>query len=269
MKRFTHQIVREFYEYLSYSKSPKTAYNYSSNVEAFLFFVGKEPKDVTPADIIRWYAHLKEKNYSERSIWRYGWALKAFFDFAGLKELKDKVPIPQVQVREPLWLDEETTFKLIDKVAVLCVAYELALRVGEVPLLRLSKFNPETGEIVVTRLKRKGHYSETMLKLRKWCLDILNDYISTYRNKIKDVIFPFSVKTIQDVFRRRANAIGLDKKYKFHCLRHSRITHIAIQQLREKGTVDIVSLAQFAGHVNINTTLMYIHLASKYLAFEK
>jgi len=262
-----HPIVRDFYAYLMYSKNPKTAYNYARNVDMFLSFIEKDPKEITPVDIVRWYEHLKNEGYSERSIWRYGWALRSFFDFIGLKELKDRVPIPPVKVREPLWLDEETTFKLIDRVAVLCVAYDLALRVNEVPLLRLSEFKPETGKITVTRLKRKGHYDKITLKLEEWCLEILNEYIERNRPRIRDVIFPFSAKTIQNIFRRRANAIGLDKKYKFHCLRHSRITHIAIRQLKEKGVVDIVSLAQFAGHVNINTTLMYIHLASKYLAF--
>jgi len=67
-----------------------------------------------------------------------------------------------------------------------------------------------------------------------------------------------------------ARRVGLPtgkEGYTFHSLRHSRITHIAIKQLREKGFADVASLAKFAGHLKTETTLMYIHLASKYLAF--
>ncbi|KKL48803.1 hypothetical protein LCGC14_2321880, partial [marine sediment metagenome] len=39
---------------------------------------------------------------------------------------------------------------------VLCVAYALALRVGEVKYLRRSVYNPTDGNIEVKRLKHKG-----------------------------------------------------------------------------------------------------------------
>jgi len=264
-----HPLAEEFYEYLRYSKSTRTAYNYALNVDSFLRFVGKPLEKITPLDVTRWYKHLA-KNYSERSIARFGWALKAFFDVMGRDELKKRIPIPRYNPNyTPLWLDEGTTFKLIDKHPILCVAYNLALRSGEVPLLKLSEYNPDTGDIVVYRLKHHGRRNNYTLKLDEWCRKILNRYIEENAGFLGDErIFPFSVATIQRQFKRRVKEIGLDaKKYKFHCLRHSRITHIAIHELEKKGNVDIVSLAQFAGHLRVETTMMYIHLASRYLAF--
>ena len=266
-----HLLAEEFYEYLRYSKSPRTAYNYALNVDSFLRFVKKPLERITPLDITRWYRHLTKKDYDERSLVRFGWALKAFFDVMGRDDLKKRTPIPRYNPEyNPPWLDEKTTFKLIDSNPVLCVAYDLALRAGEVPLLKLSDYNPQTGNIIVYRLKHHGRRNEYPLRLDDWCRKILNEYLENVAGSLNDSrIFPFSVATIQRQFKRRAKIIGLDtKKYKFHCLRHSRITHIAIHELEKKGNVDIVSLAQFAGHLRVETTMMYIHLASRYLAFK-
>jgi len=261
-----HPLAEEFYEYLTYYKSESTAYNYSRNVNAFLKWVDKPLEELTPLDITRWYGHLKEKGYSDRTIWRYGWALRSFFDVMKMEDLRKKTPVPTPQIPEPRWLEEEDTFRLIDEVPVLCVGYDLALRVGEVGFLRRSAFNTETGSIEVKRLKHKGQRDTYILELGGWCLEILNKYLEG-RGGLGDVIFPISTKTIQRIFRRRANAVGLSEDYTFHSLRHSKVTHIALKQLDEKGVVDELSLSKFAGHLRVETTRTYVHLATRHLAF--
>jgi len=69
------------------------------------------------------------------------------------------------------------------------------------------------------------------------------------------------------VFNERASALGLEG-YTFHSLRHSRVTHIALAELAEKGVVDELSLSKFAGHLRVETTRMYVHLATRHLAFK-
>jgi len=263
-----HPLAKDFYEYLKCDKSKRTAYNYSRNVDTFLKFVNKPIDEITPLDISKWYGQLRKKGYSDRTIWRYGWALRSFFDVMQKEELRRKTPIPKLEeIPEPKWLEEETTFKLIDRIPVLCVGYDLALRVGEVRFLRKNQLNLETGDITVTRLKHKGHRNTYILKLDKWCLEILKDYIKKYKDFIRETLFPMSVGTIQRIFRKRAKVLKTGEGYTFHSLRHSRITHIAIHQLEEKGVVDELSLAKFAGHLRVETTRTYVHLATKYLAF--
>jgi len=46
-----------------------------------------------------------------------------------------------------------------------------------------------------------------------------------------------------------------------------RVTHIAIRELEEKGVVDELGLAKYAGHLRVETTRIYIHLATKHIAF--
>jgi integrase len=265
LKRELHPLAEDFYKYLLYDKSRGTAINYAGNVDKFLRFVDKPLGEITPLDVTRWYESL-EDDYSPRTIWRYGWALRSFFDLMGMQELKRRTPIVEVHSPEPNWMDEETTFKLIGRVPVLCVGYDLALRVGEVGLLRREEFNPGTGEITVTRLKHKARSNKYMLRIDDWCLEILNEYLKEFDEHLVDVIFPMSVPTMQRIFERRAGVLGLEG-YNFQSLRHSRITHIAIRELEERGVVDELGLAKFAGHLRVETTRIYVHLAAKHIAF--
>ena len=265
-----HPKVRQFYQYLKYAgKSDRTAYVYVLRVNDFLNFIGKDPENITRDDIMSYYDHLySTKRYSDRSIAAVGWALKAFFEMLGKRDLAMWIPTPSYSVvREPKWLPEDICMKVIDKVPVLVVAYDLALRVGEVPLLRRDRYNPKTGEIEVYRLKHKGRYNRQILQLDDWARDILNEYLESRKDN-DPRIFPMTSRNIQYIFKRRLRLCGLDpKEYTFHVLRHSRLTHIAIKELRTKGYVDIVSLAKFAGHARPETTMMYVHLAHKYLSF--
>jgi len=265
LKKELHPLAEEFHKYLLYDKSKGTAVNYARNVDKFLRFVDRPLDEITPLDVTRWYESL-EGDYSPRTIWRYGWALRSFFDLMNMQELKRRTPIVEFHSPEPRWMDEETTFKLIGRTPILCVGYDLALRVGEVGLLRREEFNPGTGEITVTRLKHKGRSNKYILRLDDWCLEILNEYLERFDDYLGDAIFPVSVPTMQRPFERRAGALGLEG-YSFQSLRHSRITHIAIRELEEKGVVDELSLAKFAGHLRVETTRIYVHLAARHIAF--
>jgi len=263
-----HPDAQKFREYLTYDCAPSTAYNYSRDVSKFLTWVDKPLEEITPMDITDWYQSLEER-YRPRTIWRFGWALRRFFDVMGMAEMKRRTPIVSYEVPEPLWLTREQTRQVIGDVPVLCVAYDLALRVGEVKSLRRSSFNPSTGDIEVTRLKHKGRRNTYILQLDGWCLDILNEYL---HHGAGDVIFPMSAESIQDRFNERAAPLGLREEggdmYTFHCLRHSKVTHIALRELEEKGVVDELSLSKFAGHLRVETTRMYVHLATRHRAFK-
>jgi len=261
-------LSQKFYNYLSYGNK-RTAYIYARHVDDFLRFVGKDSLDaVTPLDVTDWLTSLKrDKDYKDRTLHLCLSAVRKFLKVMRAYELLDAIPSEiSYTPSEPLWLDEKTTFQLISRVPVLCIAYDLALRIGEVPLLRTETLNFNTGDIEVTRLKHKGHSNKYILRLDDWCLKILRDHVEQY--DVRGKLFPMSVMWINTIFRRRRSALNMSENYKFHCLRHSRITHIAIQELEKKGFVDELSLSRFAGHLRTETTRMYVHLATKYLAFK-
>jgi len=268
MKKFSNKLTQKFYDYLTYGNK-KTAYVYAGHVDNFLGFVGKDNLDaVGPLDVTDWLTSLKkDKKYKDRTLQLCLSALKKFFKLMRAYELLDATPKEiSYTASEPRWLDEETTFRLIDRVPVLCVAYDLALRIGEVRLLTTETLNLNTGDIEVTRLKHKGRNNKYMLRLDDWCLKILRDYVK--QHDVRGEIFPFTVMWANTIFRRRRDALNLSKNYTFHSLRHSRITHIAIRELEEKGVVDELSLSKFAGHLTPETTRLYVHLATKHLVFK-
>jgi len=258
-----HPDAEKFREYLEFDCAPSTAYNYSRDVSKFLVHVDKPLEAITPLDITDWYQSLEDR-YAPRTIWRYGWALRRFFDVMGLPEMKRRTPIVSYDVPEPRWMAMDTTILVIGDVPILCLGYDLALRVGEVRYLKRSTYNPINGSIEVKRLKHKGRRNSYILQVSDWCLEILNEYL---RLGDGDVMFPMSTESIQTVFNERAAQLGLEG-YTFHSLRHSRITHIALAELAEKGVVDELSLSKFAGHLRVETTRMYVHLATRHLAFK-
>ena len=266
-----HPDAQKFREYLGFDCAPSTAYNYSRDVSKFLVHVDKPLEEITPLDITDWYIVLEE-TYAPRSIWRFGWALRRFFDVMGLPEMKRRTPIVSYDVPEPRWMAMDTTILVIGDVPILCLGYDLALRVGEVRYLKRSAYNPISGSIEVKRLKHKGRRNSYILQVSDWCRVILNEYLhhgdeGGLRPGDADIMFPMSVEAIQTVFNDRAAQLGL-QDYTFHSLRHSRITHIALAELAEKGVVDELSLSKFAGHLRVETTRMYVHLATKHLAFK-
>ena len=264
------QHASAFYEYLRLSgKAEGTAYAYSRIVHRLLEFCGREPREVSREDVLAFLKHLREdRKCGDRFLSLAGWALRAYFEMLGRGELAKWIPIPAVYMQEePEWLPEEEVLRIVEGNAVLAVAYDLALRVGEVPLLRRDRYNSDTGEIEVARLKHKGRPNKYMLVLRPWANELLKDWLR--RNPRRDErIFPMTPRNVQYIWRKALVRAGYPPgRYTFHVLRHSRLTNIAIEELRTKGYVDIVSLAKFAGHLRPETTMRYVHLASKYLAF--
>lgn len=264
--------VRRFYNYLSFGNK-RTAYIYANHVRNFLDYVDKPLEEISSVDVTDWLAFLREGGhgdggYCERTLHLCLCALRKFFKVMRMYEILDELPKEIIyEAPAPRWLEPEVAFKLIDRVPVLCVAYDLALRINEIGYLSTQTLNLETGDVEVTRLKHKGHPNKYMLKMDDWCLDVVRAYVKRFN--IRGRLFPISTMTVNRIFRRRRNALGLDSGYKFHCLRHSRITHIAIRELEEKGTVDEVTLAKFAGHLRQETTRLYIHLAARHLAFKR
>lgn len=264
-----HPDAEKFRAYMVFNRAPSTVYNYSRNVSRFLTWVDKPLEEIEAMDITDWYESLLEDGLKPRSVWRFGWALRAFFDIMGMKELELRTPIMAYEVPDPLWLDKSQTMGVVAGVPVLCVGYALALRVGEVRYLTRRRFDQDTGQIEVKRLKHKGRRNTYILQLEPWCLEVLNKHLEeTEGPRHGDAMFKMSVSTIQGRFNARAAALGLDPKYSFHCLRHSKVTHLALQELEENGVVDELSLSKFAGHLRVETTRMYVHLAARHLAFK-
>jgi integrase len=265
--------VETFRNYLK-SRSERTADAYARDAQRFLDFIQKKPDKVTALDVSAWFQELRKNGYAERSICRASWSLRKFFKLIGRGEVAEFIEVPMYVAKEAAWLPKDDIDRLLRAAEgpaelYLATAYDLALRVGELNLLRREFFNPETRQIKVYRLKHKGRPNEYILEVSEPTARMLEKYLKT-RTDRNPRIFPVCINLVTYYYRKTAHAAGIDPyEYTFHCLRHSRITHIAIDMLQKEGHVDEVRLAKFAGHFRYETTLLYVHLASEYLVFKK
>jgi integrase len=270
----SEQQIVGFENYLK-SKSPRTATAYGRDAKRFFDFIKKDISQITPLDISLWFNERRTiYGDGERSINRYGWSLRKFFALVGRRDLAEMIETPTYVAPMPKWQTEDKIDQLLsnateDAMPVLTTAYDLALRVGEVTLLQKAFFNPDTLQIKVWRLKHKGHPNEYILPISKDVAELLTKYLEDHKSR-DPRIFPMSTEMVTYHYRQTCKKAGIDSsEYTFHSLRHSKITHLALQMIKEEGRVDEVRLAKFAGHLKYETTLLYVHLASEYLAFKK
>jgi len=278
--------------WLSFSTCKHTADIYYSDAKKLLEYTKKRVNTIGLDDIFSYLNYLKEKGYKASSINRVIASIKRFLRVSGRTELAERLPTAKYgSAFNPVWLKPEQIVTLVNackdglQKAMIVTWYELALRRGEVVLLNRSWLNEETGEIKVVRLKRKRG-NEDILAIRDEAfygkpLKILLDYLDK-RDDDNDAMFVmrdiihgeygrritsrFALRQYHDVASRAGINI---KRYKSHCLRHSRLTHMAIEQIQQTGHTDIARIAKFAGHTNISTTLIYTHLAGDYLLTRK
>ena len=235
---------------------------------------------------------MEKRGFKRTSIYRIATGLKRFFKVIGRSDLADSMPMPKYESQfKPTWMPFNMLLKLFKaadpglKRTLLMTWYELALREGEVPLLNRSWLNRETGDIKVRRLKRKG-LAEDVISIREEAfygrpLDTLLQYLDSREDNL-DAMFVaragrlgsnwrrISQRTVAYYYRQAALKAGIDPdQYRPHCLRHSRLTHMAIEMIQEYGVADIARIAKFAGHVNISTTLKYVHIAGEWLLLQK
>ena len=255
--------VEDFIEYLRVAnRSEHTVRQYGARAYMFFDAVGKRSvAELTEDDVKEFIKRLRQQA-SEPVLKSFSAALRAFFKFHNRPDLMRYVPSFKVTSERVQWLPYETVLKIIRGSPVLAVAYDLALRIGEVELLRADEYDPATGTIVVHR-EKSG--TSMLVKLGSYANALLRKYVE--ENRPKGRLFPYNRVEINDMFKEALRRAGLDPdQYTFHVLRHSRATHMAIEMLQRTGNVDIYAIATFLGHSNLATVMRYVHAAQSYVA---
>ncbi|MEM1548705.1 MAG: site-specific integrase [Thermoproteota archaeon] len=279
MNREMEKLYKAFVSYLEKSKSPHTARLYGRSVREFLESLDKPLDRLTALDISAWQDKLLER-VGSRSVETMSAALKTFFKAIGRYDMAMAVPSVRYEAKPINWLPEEKVIKVIEAAypglhqAVLATGYELALRIGEIVLLERRWFNPKARVCKIRRLKRKGSIpAEDVLPMREYFAEKLQAYLESREDKLKAMFVsygkfmaeeprPITARGVDYIYHVTAKRVGLDtRKYSWHAFaRHSRITNYAIQLMKETGSADPLKIMKFAGHVNIKSTMVYVHL---------
>lgn len=216
---------------------------------------------------------------SPRSRARKVSALRTFFKYLTSKvhllEHNPAQDLESVSKRKeiPRYLSVDSSLQLLDAVqgpyaerdyCILVLFLNCGMRVSELVGLNLSDIQGNT-----LRVLGKGN-KERILYLNEACLNALERYyptriqphdidknalfISRNRNRI-------NVQTVKWLVKKYLGLAGLDtEKYSAHKLRHTAAT------LMYQNGVDVRTLQTILGHSNLDTTMIYTHLADESMA---
>lgn len=248
-----------------------TIKSYSTYIRAYLEYldsISTSPEDAT-WDIMRdFIKHLqKSRKLSDRTVNACISQLRCFtmyvlhkpWDCTQVPMRKFDQYMPYVPTQSEVMRFISTMPNLKDK-AMVALMYSAGLRVGEVCHLKYEDISRKAMRIHITHGKNR---SDRYAILSENALAILTQYWFKY-DKPCDWLFPssynsdvpVSTNTVMRHIAEHEERLGLPHQLTCHSFRHAFGTH-----LYENGT-DLLTIKALLGHKSINSTTIYVHLAS-------
>jgi len=276
-------VVRDFIAELDImGRSRETIRAYANTLYNFLRFcverLGIDSVESIEEEHVReWFKYLRQaKHVSHRSLARHHSALKQFFNIVLRKSFT--LPVPKYEEKLPDVLDPETVRRMIETAGeleeneflrirnktMLLLAFDCALRLGELIRLNVDDVVLEQGLIIV---RGKGGTHRAVPLIEDYTKAMLKKYL-----EIRNQLFPdkkalfvslrgerIHPNTVKYVVNKVKRALGIDKRRGIHLLRHSRATYLLLSgwNLRE--------VQEFLRHKRIATTTIYTHITQQYL----
>ena len=249
-----------------------TIVSYSTYIRVYLdylsYILHKMPEDVSWAELrgfVRWLQ--KEKNLSDRTINHCISQLRFFtlyvlhkpWDASQLPMRRFDSYLPYVPSQKETWAFIHSFSNLKHK-AILSLMYSAGLRVGEVCALRYEDISRSSMRIHIRHSKAR---SDRYAILSRNALDILTQYWFhagrptgfLFPNR-KDPARPMASYTVNQFIFAKEKELGLKHQLTCHSFRHAFGTH-----LYENGA-DLLTIKALLGHKSLNSTTIYVHLAS-------
>lgn len=240
-----------------------TINTYSSCLDVFLSNINKYNQYDSVEDIKSFLLTIKNQNYHKQFVA----TILHFFRLVVKQPLSIfDIPYPRKTHYLPEIFSVQEVYRLVLSIqnlkqkAAIQVMYSCALRISEVVNIQVTHIDGERRLLLVKGAKG---FKDRYVPVPEATLILLRNYYRQYKPAL--YLFEgqgsaqYDVRSIQQVFHRAKKAAGIRKKVTPHGLRHSRLTH-----LKEAG-VDIHELKEIAGHSNIKTTEIYLHLAKETL----
>lgn len=271
-----HQIVEK-------DISKHTMGNYTSDFHIFLSFLSKQGvkpivSEMNKNLLKRYFQYLKfDKEYATATMRRKIHSLSSFFKFLHEEDYISQnymvgIKAPRAPKVLPIYVISEDMEKILSSVdklggnfilrdkCLLLLLFLTGARRSELLNMRWKDINFK--DMTINIIKGKGNksrqvpmlpplptYLKALLDERK--CDV-HDYVmfSNSYNKM-------STTTIKVIFQKYITKNGLDGKgYTPHKCRHAFATNLA------KSGIDGIDIAQLLGHEDLNTTKIYVHMAT-------
>jgi integrase/recombinase XerD len=247
-------------------QSKSTLENYTRRIALISLHFGRLPQDIPEEEINEYLAALASNAKSpSRSGFKHAvYGLRSYYRHIGLGKRAIALPSIKDDFKLPVILNKNELRELFRTPAllkhriVLTLIYSAGLRAQEVINLKLSDIDFERKTIHIRQSKYK---KDRILPLASYMAKGLVTYISVENPQIwlfngKEPDGRYSIKGLSWVMREAIKKTQIKKEVNLHSLRHSYATH-----LLEDG-VSILAIKELLGHVNITTTMIYLHVAN-------
>lgn len=249
-----------------------TIKSYSTYIKAYFDFltnvIHKSPEDVSWDEMRQFILWVQNtRSLSNRTINTIISQLRFFtiyvlhkpWDDTQLPMRKFDTYLPYVPTVDEVKLFINTLPTLKQKTMV-ALMYSAGLRVSEVCNLKYSDVKRSSMRIHISQTKNR---SDRYAILSQNSLELLTEYWYAY-DRPTDWLFPSkqdvskACKTgvLQRQVLEHRERLGLNPKLNCHSFRHAFGTH-----LYEAGT-DLLTIKELLGHKSLNSTVIYVHLAS-------
>lgn len=249
-----------------------TVKSYSTYIRAYLdylpTFLHKPPEDVSWAELRDFIRYLQNsRGISDRTVNCAISQLRFFtiyvlhkpWDDSQLPMRKFDTFLPFVPSREEAHIFISSLPNLKQK-AMVSLLYSAGLRVGEVCSLRYDDVDRPRMRIHIRHTKNR---SDRYAILSKNALDILTDYWFGFGRPMewlfpseRDPSRPSHTNNLMRWMAAHEQHLGWEHRLTCHSFRHAFGTH-----LYENGT-DLLTIKSLLGHKSLNSTTIYVHLAS-------
>jgi len=266
-------LNQHFRQQISISgKADSTFVNYSRQLGAIALYFNRLPTMLTNAEIDHYLFHIKQTfvNPSETVFKHTVFSLRFLFRIHGLEYERIRLPSIKRITKLPVVLNKKEMVDLINQPRqlkhrlLIALLYGCGLRCAEVRNIKLNDLDFYRSLLHVRQGKGK---KDRYVPLGDFLVKILTDYIAMYKpldwlfntkkinGRDSDFDKKISQRGVQWAIRTAAKLAGIKKDINVHTLRHTFATH-----LLEDG-LDIVSIKELLGHVRLETTLIYLHVA--------
>ena len=246
-------------------KSKSTFNNYIRRIALISLHFNALPENISDDEINDYLTMLALKsNAPSRSSFKHMvYGLRYYFRHIGLNKRAIALPSLKKETKLPVILNRKELKELfvapqhLKHRIVLTLIYSAGLRGQEVINLKLGDIDFERKTIHIRQSKYKKDrvvpLSDYMAKGLKEYIAVENPHIWLFNGKELDG--RYSIKGLSWVMRETLKKTTIQKQVNLHSLRHSYATH-----LLEDG-VNIVMIKNLLGHSNIDTTMVYLHVA--------
>ncbi len=242
-----------------------TLQHYTRKLAQLSLHFGKLPQHISEEELNKYMASLirqsKSPSLSEFKFIVYG--LRYYYRMLGMDNKVVRLPKIKHEKKLPVVLSYQeckSIFSAPESIKhrmLLCFIYSSGLRAREASRMKLSDIDTDRMMIHIRQSKyNKDRYVPlsplVLLGLRKYykaCHPV------NYLFNGKEPGSPLSTKGMRSILIAAVKKCRLHKNITLHTLRHSYATH-----LLEFG-MDIVTIKELLGHANIETTMIYLHVA--------